>query len=337
MAAVFAAKVAQYGLRKAEAVAHDFAESPVDRILDWMVKLGAVLLGAGGLLSLVGYFLKVQSGRALNDAGSTIANIASVFSNVKYDPPQSPYQSVTTSNPLNDVVNFSNDVWARAQNAFSDVSSGLSAVGTALADIPKAIYQTFIHIPGLLWDTAVGGLGGAIADVCIFLFPYLLVFGAILLVAGLVLKWSWPRVKVAGAGLEGAVEDRWAYELDKRGWHPFRSLEARIRRPATAHAPGGPSVGQATGEVPQGPPVPSGGPGVAPTLASLPPPSDLPSPPTEAPALSSPAETSHEKQGVGGQTPTSEVEETLGDDYTAAKDRMRAALRSRETSAPAGA
>ena len=327
--------------------ARDFAGSvTVDKILDWMVKLGVALLGAGGLMSLAGYFLKVQSGRALNDAGTVIANIAAIFSNVKYDPPQSPYKSVTTSNPLNDVVNFANDVWSGAQNTFSDVASGLGAVTTALEDLPKAIYQTFIHIPELFWDTAVGGLGGAVADVFIWLFPYLMVFGVILLVAGLILKWAWPRAKAAGAGVEGAVEDRWTYELDRRGWHPFLALEARIRGPAPHHAPGESSVGGPTGGVPQGLPGPVGAPGAVPA-AVPPPPEPAPIPevvqphPTQTNALAAPPDEpisdDEPKKGYSGTTPTEEAEAKLGDDYTAAKDRMRAALRSRGTSVPAGA
>jgi len=336
MAGAVAAPLVGWGLKRAEEGATAFLEAPIDRILDWMIRLGFILLGTGGLMSLAGYFLKVQSGRALNDAGTIIANIAAIFSNVKYNPPQSPYKSVTTPNPLDDVVNFANDVWSGAQNAYNDVASGLGAIETALKDLPKAIYQTFIHIPGLMWDTAVGGLGGAIADVFIWLFPYLLVFGAILLVGGLILKWAWPRVKAAGAGVEVAAQDRFRYELDRHGWHPFQALEARIRGPAPHYAPGVSSVGGPTGEVAQAPPVLQEVPGASPRGDSPPaepappesvPPEAPPSAPETPEGIQAPPEV--EKPVPVGSS-TEETEEVLGDGYTEAKDRMRAALRARD-------
>jgi hypothetical protein len=164
----------------------------VDDPLAWLVKIlrivGSVFLIVGFVLGTAGYYLKAAATTAANNEVGILGNIGQIFGNLKA-PSFTPAAGGTAplSFSLQGIQNFFGDVWQDVQGAGSDVAQAGGVMGTlaedvgiALTDVAKAILAFVQHFPDLLWNGLVWGVGGALADVVNWLFPYLILIGAIL-------------------------------------------------------------------------------------------------------------------------------------------------------------
>ena len=91
------------------------------------------------------------------------------------------------------VQNFFADAWSDVQAAGADVAQTGAVLGTlgedvaiGIVDLAKSFLGFVMHFPDILWNGLVWGIGGAIADVLTWVFPWLILFGGILLVASMV-------------------------------------------------------------------------------------------------------------------------------------------------------
>jgi hypothetical protein len=336
------------------AIGQQLAEDPVAWLTRTLLKLGTALLIAGLALGTIGYFLKASATAAANNEKAVIGNIGTIFSNIKA-PSFSPSATGTAplSFSLQGVQNFFSDAWRDVQGAASDVAQIGSVLGTlaedvgaGLADLAKAFVAFVLHFPDILWNGLVWGVGGAIADLMNWVFPWFVILGAALLVAGLVIhgiRILWDRTigdawkSSAGKWLERRRQG--AERLFDRVFHnrpeapplgvpvapppavPF--LEELPEPPAPApnlplalNVP--PAGGRPEGEVQPG-------------STFSPPETTIPTPPEPAadvqavPPADRPLQEPPRKH---------ELERTLGEGYTEAKDRMRAALRTGELPPP---
>ena len=280
-------------------VASDVAEDPLGWAIGFLLKVGSIMIGAGLVLGFIAYILNGYAAKTLGDIGTEAAQIWGVFGNVTYDPTTQPLLSVTTSNPVADVQNMGSDIYRGLDNAWNDMSAGLSAIATALSDLPPAILAIATHGPKILWDGLVGLIGEGLGDLLTWLFPWLIVTGILMLALGLALKavrWTWDRVLAPDLNL--LINDYLTLltrPLASRVQALHSRLQARISPESKKEA-------QLEARTPQ----------EEPPKASEP----LPEP-----------ETQPEGQDLTGQT----VEEVLGESYpqagyTEAKDRLRMAL-----------
>jgi len=319
----FASPLLEEGQRQVRAL--------VDDPVRWVVKAlriaGSALLLTGILLGSAAYYMKAGATAAMNNEKQILGNISNIFSNIKAPTfhPAATGTSPLTPN-LAGVQNFFSDAWKDVSAAGSDLAGIGGVIGTlgedvalGLTDIGKAILAFVMHTPDLLWNGLVWGVGGSIADVLSWVFPYLVIFGAVMLAASFALSgawWAWERT--AKPAFERASA-RWGARQEAKAEAFFDRLFRNHARPV---APVGPDAAER--EAPEG-------------AEAVP--ITVPEPP-EAPDT----ETSAPEGGVNvqaepalGLPPTREELETeLGDGYTEAKDRMRAQLRARDSS-PASA
>ena len=274
-------------------------------VIDWLgnslIKTGTLTLVAGVILSGLAYMLNGFSAKALNDAGAQGAAITGVFSNVGYDPSQMPMLPIVTSSPVEDMSNFGQDVYRVFSNAGSDVTAGLQAVATALADIPRALVAIGAHGPSMVWSELTGLVAEAIGDLFTFIFPWLIIFGLILAVAGAAIKagkWLWVHL-IYPEGKE--IID---YML-ARALAPFRERVERFNAIIRAKTQALPPPVSATLT-----PAPAPAPALAPALVPAPSPV-LASEPVDPPAGST-------EEVLGNSMPEPSLSE--------ARDRMRLAM-----------
>jgi hypothetical protein len=281
-------------------VASDVAEDPLGWAIGFLLKVGSIMIGAGLVLGFIAYILNGYAAKTLGDIGTEAAQIWGVFGNVTYDPTTQPLLSVTTSNPVSDIQNMGSDIYRGLDNAWNDMSAGLSAIATALSDLPPAILAIATHGPQILWDGLVGLVGEGLGDLLTWLFPWLIVTGILMLALGLALKavrWTWDRVLAPDLNL--LIND-YLTLLTRPLASRVQALHSRLQAKIS---PGTQKEAQLEARTPQ----------------------------EELPKASEPLpepETQPEGQDLTGQT----VEEVLGESYpqtgyTEAKDRLRMATR----------
>jgi hypothetical protein len=358
MAAVlpFASSLLEKGKETLARVKDELVDDP----LAWLVKIlrivGSVFLVVGFVLGTAGYYLKAAATTAANNEVGILGNIGQIFGNLKA-PSFTPAAGGTAplSFSLQGIQNFFGDVWQDVQGAGSDVAQAGGVMGTlaedvgiALTDVAKAILAFVQHFPDLLWNGLVWGVGGALADVVNWLFPYLILIGAILVgisfaIWGIRAAWR----GILKAGWDEAWGEKQAELRGKVSGFFRKVLHVKPAAPAVAHVESLESVGQ----IAPGPPAL---PGEIPVAIAAPAPivgqeadaekalPGLPEPAEGAPArpeLESPAVPAAEPALVAKSVPApedlplqepprrKELEKVLGDGYVEAKDRMRAALR----------
>ncbi len=206
--------------------------------LGWAIRstrtAGFGLLIAGFAMGATSWYLQAAATTAQNNELAVVANVRTIFSNI-----QAPSVTLAPSgtapilgpNPLQDVQNFANDTWQDVQALGSDVAQVGGALGTlgedvamAVIDIAKSVLAFVVHFPDILWNGLVWGIGGAVASVFMWLFPYLIVVGALLVAVSLLLdgvRWSWgvfiePGVEMASDQLEERVRARWSRLLVRK-------------------------------------------------------------------------------------------------------------------------
>jgi hypothetical protein len=338
---------------KAKEFTAGFAEDPIGWLTKTLLKFGTALLIAGLVLGTIGYFLKASATAAANNEINVVGNIGTIFSNIKA-PTFTPAATGTAplSFSLQGVQNFFADTWGDVQAAGSDVAQIGGVIGTlaedvgiGIADVAKALLAFVMHFPDILWNGLVWGVGGAIADVFNWLFPWLVIVGAAAIIIGLVLhgvRLLWDAT--VGAAWSEAWNEK-AAEWRERAAGLFRKI-LRVKRaaPAVAHVESAESVGM----IAPGPPeLPGEKPVVlapstqkvvaaeAPPAAPEPPAQEITQPEPETPAAPAvePAPVP-EIESLPLQEPPKrkELENELGEGYTAAKDRMRAQLRAAQVS-----
>lgn len=283
-----------------------------DPLGEWgsrFVRWGVYQVVGGFLLSIPAYFLKLAATRSLNDAGQIGAQVSAAFGNLGWVAPLQPFQSVNTGNAGQDLQNFVNDVRVGIWNAADAAASGVVDLALGIGDLAKATWLIGIHFPQLLWDGVVGLIGGAVGDIAGFVFPYLILSGVLFLAIGLLLKFIryavLPRLKIRlGAWVHVHIDE----PLDRLfGIHEHAPQ-------AIAAANEDSALAQATGDPSPPPAVPAA---AAVTIEATTAASSVP------PA---PAEVVHESPGVSTQvpppppdasppapTPTSQIEQQLGD------------------------
>ena len=184
-------------------------DDPLDYFIKTSRKVGIGLITAGAIIGTVGWYAKAAATTAMSNEQNVIGNIGAIFSNIKaptFQPAPSGTAPVLTANPIQDVQNFFGDAWSDVQAAGSDIAQIGAAMGTlgedlavGIIDVAKAILAFILHFPDILWNGAVWGVGGAVADILNWLFPYLIVFGMIMVAVSVVasfLRYVW-KVAIA--------------------------------------------------------------------------------------------------------------------------------------------
>jgi len=342
--------VGSYAYRTALSQGEALLEHPVSYFIRTARMAGAVLLVSGTILGVSGYYLKASATAAMNNELNVVGNIGTIFSNVKtptFSPAPTGTAPVLGSNPLADVQNFLGDAWQDVQAAGSDIAQIGAAIGTlgedagiAIADVAKALLAFVTHFPDILWNGLVWGLGGSLADVLNWVFPWLLIFGAVLIAASLIAQgllslWN----ATVGAGLKASWSEfsarqasAWKTRFDRilRNPAPSDLEEAPARAlapvppppapgsntpaeisvetpPLLNETPGPTPIGAATAEDGQPPPVPAESPGAAP-----------------GPILSSPPDRTPEEIPIPAGWTKEETEEYLGEAETSRRDAVKA-------------
>lgn len=186
--------------------------SSAEELAKMLLKVGAGLTIGGFALGTVGYFSKAASTAAANNETQVLSNIGSIFSNIQA-PTFTPQAMGTAplSPTIQGVQNFFSDSWQDVQGVAGDVAQIGGIMGTlgedvaaGFIDIAKALLAFVMHFPDILWNGLVWGIGGAVADILNWLFPWIVIMGlacmaigAVILVAskswGLIAKPAWER------------------------------------------------------------------------------------------------------------------------------------------------
>ena len=312
------------------------SEDPLGFVINILLEWGTGLLIVGSILGAVGFMGQTWAQKELNQSGQSAANMVNVFNNLSNPATpltQANYQSVTTPNPLQDAMNAAANAWTAVSGAAQAVGGTITDVWTAIQDAYRLVVNVVTQGPGV----ALHLLGGIIVDglsmVLIFVFPYLIILGSVLVALGAILYFvrvAWARV------MEPVVSEWW----DAKVLLPF---QAQLRGALSLSSKAAPAAAE------------------APPAAPSPPVAPLPVPvPPEAPARAyveerrhegaSPGAESHPETVIGVEEPihmdsigtlpaisTEEQEASLGDGLTEAKDRLRAALRARDGLSPSPA
>jgi len=192
MAAVLAQPVMAFAHRQAQALEED----PWAWMARTCLKAGAGFLFAGFGLGTGAYFLKASATAAANNETRVIGNIGAIFSNIKAPTfkPAATGTAPLTAN-LAGVQNFFSDAWKDVQGAASDVAQIGGVMGTlgedladGFIDAAKAFMAFVMHFPDILWNGLVWGIGGAVADLMSWLFPWLIIIGVVLVLVGAVIS-----------------------------------------------------------------------------------------------------------------------------------------------------
>ncbi|MGI0129685.1 MAG: hypothetical protein ACREEC_06000, partial [Thermoplasmata archaeon] len=192
---------------KAVAIGEDIVDDP----LAWMIRIfrlvGSAFLIVGFSMGTIAYYLKASATAAANNEINTLGGIGAIFSNIKpltFQPAATGTAPITAS--LSGVQNFFADAWSDVQAIGGDVASIGGVIGTlaedvgiAVTDVAKAILAFVMHFPDILWNGLVWGVGGAIADIFSWAFPYFILIGGILVIASFAI-WG---VRAAWRGIVG--------------------------------------------------------------------------------------------------------------------------------------
>lgn len=283
------------------------SQNPWEFLEHLLTTLGAVLLLVGIAMGVCGQYLKFYSVKAKGDAAAGIVSVESVFGNVSFQASQSPYLSVTTSNVGNDITNLGNDAWRFLSNTANQAWADLSGIATAIGDIPKALVQLISQGPGIAINGLLGLVSEAVSDLLILIFPYAIIFGAVILAVGL-----------------GMYLIRYVYETvlypELKAW-----ASENIVQPASAWLHDALSLKKPSPPAPvAAPPTPPVTPPTSPSVV-----------PAVVPGASGGKEGAQVPRPVVVAVPTETQEAQLGDALQTAKDRLRAHLRARDAPKPA--
>ena len=192
MAAALAAPVASYSAEWAGRQAQAVAEDPWGSASRFLIKGGLGLLATGFLCGTGGYFLSASATKAANNEKQVIGNIGNIFSNIKaptWSPAPSGTAPVTAS--IQGIQNFAADAWADLQAGGQDLARTGGVMGTlgedvanGFIDMAKAALAFVMHFPDILWNGLVWGVGGAVADLLNWVFPWLIILGAAMVLIG---------------------------------------------------------------------------------------------------------------------------------------------------------
>jgi hypothetical protein len=169
--------------------------SSAEQMAKTLLKVGAGLVIGGFGMGTLGYFSKAAATAAMNNETQVIGNIGAIFSNIK-SPTFTP--SATGTAPLSPSVqgiqNFFGNAWSDVQAAAGDVAQIGGIMGTlgedvadGFIDIAKALLAFVMHFPDILWNGLVWGVGGAVADLLNWIFPWVVLIGAACIVIGTVI------------------------------------------------------------------------------------------------------------------------------------------------------
>lgn len=224
-------EAAQPTVQFASAQAKAAFEDPLEYFIRITRKLGSGLLVAGLGMGVGAYYLKAASVSGMNNEQNTLGDLASIFSNIRtptFQPAAAGTAPISAS--VAGIQNFASDAWADIQAAASDVSQAGAAMGTLLedvatgiVDIAKVILGFTTHFPDILWNGMVWGIGGAVADVLTWAFPWFIIAGGALVIASTVAyiarywwdhnfyRW-WARIELAINAKEASKWNRYDRE-----------------------------------------------------------------------------------------------------------------------------
>ena len=317
-----------------------FSLDPLAYFIQMARKVGIVSLISGIVLGIVGYYLKAAATGAMNNEASTLQDLANIFGNIK---PLTFKPSPTGTAPLSfstaGVQNFFNDAWTDVKALAGDAAQIGQLLGTlgedtaiALVDLAKVGLGFVMHFPDILWNALVWGVGGSLADIINWVFPWLLILGGGLIFSSLVaqgVRWAW-RSTIGAAWQESSAE--WAGRARGRVKARFDRILGNPRPEAAKPSSGAPGP-EISHETP--PPEPStpalepgrAVPGVPATEAA----SVAGEAPTPASALAAPPSEPTPEPPAGplevkvvelppGQLTEPELEEALGKAFVEARD-----------------
>ena len=277
-------------LETGEGVIDRFKNSTNEEIARLLLKAGAGLVIGGFAMGTVGYFAKAASTAAANNESNILGNFGTIFSNIQA--PQ--FQPAATGTaPLSfsveGIQNFASDIGQDIQAAGSDIAQIGAIMGTlgedvaaGFIDVAKALLAFVMHFPDLLWNGLVWGIGGAIADILDWLFPWVvllgvfcIISGTILLIAdrswGLVAKPAWERASGKWAARQEARLEAGFDRVFGNFKHETKEAVAPVPVPEALPSPPSPAAGPAT--VPEG--VSGGERSSAPVLTKKPPATEI--------------------------------------------------------------
>ena len=315
--AAYLPEAADQVLRRARALEDQLSTDPIGYAIRASRRVGVGLLVAGFGLGAASWYLQAASTTAANNELNVMSNIRTIFGNIKgptFTPAATGTAPVLGPNPLQDVQNFFSDSWQDIQAIGGDMAQVGGVLGTlgedvamGIVDLAKAFIAFVLHFPDILWNGMVWGVGGAAASVMAWLFPYLIVFGGLLIILSIILevcRWTWgvtfgPGLRMARARIEERAEAAWGRLLRI----PLeRAVEAVI--PAAPAAPGPPALSETSIEAPSRPPEPQTAPMPVPAPESGPEGPGLSLPPEEPPTEPAPGA----PEGAGGESLPSEGE-----------------------------
>jgi len=300
MAAPVAALAGQQAAGFAAHQAELAEEDPFRWAAGWLIKLGVGFILGGFGMGTLGYFLKASATAAQNQEVAVIQQLGATFSNIKapsFVPAATGTAPITSD--LKGIQDFFSDAWRDLQAAKSDLGQIGGVMGTlgedladGFIDAAKAMLGFTMHFPDILWNGLVWAVGGGTADLLNWLFPYLVIIGAVLLVLGVaaaLIGQLWTR------GVKPAYDrssSRWLSRREAKVEGFFdRIFRNRPELPAPDASPTPPAAPAAGPAAPTGEPEGGGEAGVVRPIATPPGPAtpDGPNPETGSPPASPPA------------------------------------------------
>lgn len=337
MAAAVAGPALSYAQRQYE----EFSQDPIVYFIQVARKVGLVSLIAGIVMGTIGYYLKASATAAGNNAVSVLQNLGGIFSNIQA-PTFKPAATGTAplSWSLSGIQNFFGNAWQDIDAAGADLAKVGGVMGTlaedvaeGLIDMAKAMLGFVMHFPTLLWDGLVLGVGGSIADILNWAFPWFMILGAGLLVASLVaqgIRAVW-RPTVGAAWSESFSE--WS---DRRRMAAKARFDKILRNPppeAPAAALAVPGPENVAGNGPPSPPAGSVDGIVPPALPALEAPAAPPAP-VEKIVIQEPPDVQVTVQAPPGQLTQAELEKALGEAFDQVQQERRAERRAAQRGEP---
>jgi hypothetical protein len=282
-------------LGEVASAAKELADDPLLFLVRFLRVLGVALLAAGGILAILGYYLKAEAVRAHQEVGLLWGQITSAWGKIgaqfnNLQPFKNPLQNsnlpILTKNPLTDLENLGSDVGNGIAGIVGDISTGIQDLGTALEDIPPALVamgqalgSTVLAVPSLLGGEILYFIGGATGGWMLNVFPYVLIAGASALVASFVIGYARATYRLT-------VRPAWDRSHAKWADRQERKLEARFDQffHNSGAEPTSAAVVGRTADAPEAPSSPPAAPGGTP----VPPAADSLAPATAAPSSAPP-------------------------------------------------
>ncbi len=234
--AMAVAPVVSYTGQKASEVAHAIAEDPWGWTSRALIKTGLGLLVGGFVIGTTGYFLAAEATKAGNAEKALLGSMGNIWSNIKapsWKPAPSGTAPLTFS--IQGVEDLGSDLKSDFDAGMSDLGQIGGAIGTvgedivqAVCDIGKTLFAFVTHFPQLTWNGLVWTVGGGMADLMNWAFPYLVLLGAALLVAGVLMMLG----KKAAAPLEEGASRSFAKWRERRAVAAERFFDRALRNPA---------------------------------------------------------------------------------------------------------